>query len=192
MLHSGYGYQVRIVEDLVNIHNDLAASLEWAVSEIHAIQKAARSGSPIVKPRWPMLVLRSPKGWSGPKTLHGEFIEGSFRSHQVPLPAAKTDPEELALLQEWLESYGPRDLFDASGAPIKEILDIIPEGGKKMGMREECYKAYQPLHTPDWRKYTAKSGEQESCMKAIGRFLKEVIIKFSPILSQYRTPVKMK
>ena len=181
MLHSGYGYQVRIVEDLVNIHNDLAASLEWALAEIRTIQKAARSGNPMVKPRWPMLVLCSPKGWSGPKTLHGEFIEGSFRSHQVPLPEAKTDPEQLDLLQKWLESYDPRTLFDASGAPVKEILDIIPKDGKKMGLREESYKAYRPLRTPDWRKYTVKSGEQESCMKAIGKFLREVIHEFSPI-----------
>lgn len=166
---------MRIVEDLPNIHNDLAASLEWALSEIHTIQKAARSGSPMIKPRWPMLVLRTPKGWSGPKQLHGEFIEGSFRSHQVPLPNAKTDPEELSHLQTWLESYGPKELFDEAGSPIQVILDIVPEDKKKLGMREESYKAYKPLHTPEWRNFTVARGEQESCMKAVGKFLREVV-----------------
>ncbi|KAG6856505.1 hypothetical protein H0H87_003698 [Tephrocybe sp. NHM501043] len=174
-LYTGYGYHVRVVEDIDDIHNDLAASLEWAVSEIRKIQKAARSGSPIVKPRWPMLVLRTPKGWTGPKTLHGEFIEGSFRSHQVPLPLAKTDPEELALLQKWLETYNPKELFTKEGLPIDAILDIIPPDGKKLGLRDEAYKTYQPLHTPDWRKFTCNAGEEESCMKAIGRFLKDVV-----------------
>ncbi|RDB26054.1 putative phosphoketolase [Hypsizygus marmoreus] len=174
-LFTGYGYQVRIVEDLENIHNDLAASLTWALSEIHTIQKAARSGSPIIKPRWPMLVLRTPKGWTGPKIINGEFIEGSFRSHQVPLPNAKTDAKELADLQKWLGSYGPNELFDEAGSPVEAILKIVPEDGKKLGMREESYKAYKPLLTPDWRKYTVAAGEQESCMKAIGRFLKEVV-----------------
>jgi xylulose-5-phosphate/fructose-6-phosphate phosphoketolase len=98
-LFTGYGYQVRIIEDLPNIDNDLAASMDWALSEIKKIQHAARSGNPVIKPRWPMLVLRTPKGLSGPKEIHGEYIEGSFRSHQVPLPAAKTSVEELEALQ---------------------------------------------------------------------------------------------
>ncbi|KAF8071752.1 phosphoketolase [Lyophyllum atratum] len=174
-LFTGYGYQVRIVSELQNIHNDLAASFEWALSEISKIQKAARSGSPIVKPRWPMLVLRTPKGWTGPKELRGEFVEGSFRSHQVPLPAAKTDPEQLSLLQSWLQSYGPNELFNKDGTPINAILEIIPEGEKKLGMRKEAYRAYKPLLTPSWGQYTHKAGEQGSCMKAVGRFLKDVV-----------------
>ncbi|KAG6879610.1 hypothetical protein C0992_000638 [Termitomyces sp. T32_za158] len=176
-LYTGYGYQVRIVEDIEDIHNDLAASLDWAVSEIKKIQKAARSGSPIVKPRWPMLVLRTPKGWTGPKVHNGEFIEGSFRSHQVPLPEAKTNPEELQMLQKWLESYGPKELFNRDGSPVDAIMKIVPEGGKRMGMRDESYKAYQPLQTPDWRNFTSKAGEDISCMKAIGQFIKEVVVQ---------------
>ncbi|KAG6832793.1 hypothetical protein H0H92_009411 [Tricholoma furcatifolium] len=180
-LYSGYGYNVRIVQDLENIHNDLAASLEWAVSEIKKIQKAARSGSPIIKPRWPMLVLRTPKGWTGPKMLHGEFIEGSFRSHQVPLPDAKTDPEELNLLQKWLESYRSKELFNKDGTPVNEILKIVPEGDKRLGMREEAHKSHRPLHLPHWGDFTFHAGEEESCMKAIGRFLKVVIEKYIPL-----------
>lgn len=126
-LFAGYGYQVRFVEDLPHIDEDMAASLQWALGEIHKIQDAARNGRPIVKPRWPVLILRTPKGWSGPKEIHGEFIEGSFHAHQVPLPKAKTDKEELQALQAWLESYKPKELFDAEGRPNKKILSIIPE-----------------------------------------------------------------
>lgn len=169
---------MRIVENIDDIHNDLAASLDWAVAEIKKIQQAARSGSPIVKPRWPMLVLRTPKGWTGPKIHNGEFIEGSFRSHQVPLPEAKTNPQELQMLQKWLESYGPKELFNRDGSPVDAIMKIVPEGGKRMGMRDESYKAYQPLQTPDWRKFTFEAGEDISCMKAIGQFIKEVVVQY--------------
>ncbi|GLB40227.1 putative D-xylulose 5-phosphate/D-fructose 6-phosphate phosphoketolase [Lyophyllum shimeji] len=172
---TGYGYQVRIVSDLGDIHNDLAASFEWALSEIHKIQQAARSGSPIVKPRWPMLVLRTPKGWTGPKQLRGEYIEGSFHAHQVPLEKAKSDPEQLSMLQQWLESYRPKELFKKDGTPVEEVLEIIPEDGKKLGMREESYKGYTPLRTPEWGSYTVKAGDQESCMKAVGKYLKAVV-----------------
>jgi len=176
-LFTGYGYQVRIVKNLEDIHDDLAASFEWALSEIRRIQQSARSGARILKPRWPMIVLRTPKGWSGPKLLHGEFIEGSFRSHQVPLPDAKSDLEQLDILRTWLKSYGPDQLFDTDGVPNKDVLSIIPEGGKRLGMRVEAQRMYHPLCTPDWRKYTVHIGEQESCMKAIGMFLREVIVE---------------
>ena len=177
-IYSGYGYQVRIVSDLPNLDNDLAASLEWALAEISIIQKAARSGDPIIKPRWPIIILRTPKGLTGPKSIHGEFIEGSFHSHQVPLPAAKTNREELDALKDWLGSYRPHHLFDlqGDGGPVKEILAVVPvDSEKKMGQRKESYKSYEPLCTPDWMKYCVKKGVQESCMKAIGRFLKEVV-----------------
>jgi xylulose-5-phosphate/fructose-6-phosphate phosphoketolase len=159
--------------------------MEWALSEIRAIQKAARSGNPIVKPRWPMLVLRTPKGWSGPKSLHGEYVEGSFKAHQVPLPAAKTDQEELEMLQEWLESYKPKELFTESGSPVDAVLSICPEGEKRLGMRPEAYKAYQPLHTPEWKKLTIARGGQESCMKAVGGFLREVIEMWGSFLRSF-------
>lgn len=153
--------------------------MEWALAEIKKIQIAARSGNPIVKPRWPVLILRTPKGWSGPKSFHGELIEGSFHSHQVPLPGAKTSDEELAALQTWLESYKPSELFDENGSPVKEVISIVPEiTEKKLGMRKESYDSYVPLITPDWMELCAKKGEQESCMKAVGRFLKAVVKEF--------------
>jgi xylulose-5-phosphate/fructose-6-phosphate phosphoketolase len=175
-LFTGYGYQVRVVEDLANIDNDLAASMEWALQEIKKIQHAARTGHPIIKPRWPMLVLRTPKGYTGPKEFHGEFIEGSFRAHQVPLPNAKTSDEELQALQNWLASYKPQELFTEAGGPTEDILRIVPEvNAKKMGQRKESYANYTPLVTPDWKTLGAQKGSQESCMKEIGKFLRMVV-----------------
>ncbi|KAL4991356.1 XFP N-terminal domain-containing protein [Aspergillus falconensis] len=176
-LFTGYGYQVRIVEDLEDIDNDLHSAMSWAVEEIRNIQKAARSGKSIMKPRWPMIVLRTPKGWSGPKELHGQFIEGSFHSHQVPLPNAKKDEEELQALQKWLSSYKPEELFTESGDVIDEILSIIPSDDKKLGMRPEAYKAHVPPDLPDWRQFCVKKGDQFSAMKAIGSFIDQVFVK---------------
>lgn len=176
--YSGYGYQVRIVEDLENIDQDLAASMDWALAEIRKIQKAARSGNPIVKPRWPVLILRTPKGWYGPKAFHGELIEGSFHSHQVPLPNAKTSDEELAALHDWLKSYKPEELFTESGAPVPEVLSLVPEKTHlKLGQNPDSYCTYVPLVTPDWEPLCGEKGSQDSCMKAVGRFLKEVVKK---------------
>ncbi|KIJ62782.1 hypothetical protein HYDPIDRAFT_41494 [Hydnomerulius pinastri MD-312] len=182
-LFSGYGYQVRIVDDLGSIDQDLATSMEWALGEISRIQHSARSGSPIIKPRWPVLILRTPKGWSGPKELHGEFIEGSFRSHQVPLPEAKTSEEELQMLQAWLSSYHPEELFTigsgegaVDGAPVTDLLKIIPDNKeKRLGTRKEAYAAFQPLDVPDWMPFGIERGLEASCMKTIGNFLREVI-----------------
>ncbi|KAI0041191.1 phosphoketolase [Auriscalpium vulgare] len=175
-LFSGYGYQVRFVEDLENIDQDLAASMEWAIAEIHKIQKAARSGNPIVKPRWPVLILRTPKGWGGPKSFRGEFIEGSFHSHQVPLPEAKNDPEQLSALGQWLNSYKPGELFDKDGVPVDEILSVIPDDdAKKLGQRKESNAAYVPLDIPDWKNMVVEKGTQASCMKVVGEFLHDVV-----------------
>lgn len=174
-LFTGYGYQVRIVENLDDIDTDLHCSMNWAVGEIHKIQQAARSGKPIMKPRWPMIVLRTPKGWSGPKELHGQFIEGSFHSHQVPLPNAKKDKEELQALQTWLSSYNPHELFTETGDVIDEVKSIIPsDDSKKLGQRFEAYKAYEPPNLPDWRTFCVEKGAQESSMKTIGKFIDKV------------------
>lgn len=175
-LLSGYGYQVRIIEDVENIDNNLAASFDWALAEIKKIQKAARSGNAIVKPRWPVLILRSPKGLGGPKSFHGEFIEGSFHSHQVPLPGAKSSDEELKALQEWLKSYRPEELFTPDGVPVPEVLSIIPEAAEqRLGQKKEAFRTYAPLNVPEWEGFCAEQGTQESCMKAVGRLLKAVV-----------------
>jgi len=176
-LFTGYGYQCRFVEDLDNIDLDLATSFQWALDEIHKIQKAARSGKPIMKPRWPVLIMRTPKGWSGPKIVDGEFVEGSFHAHQVPLMAAKSNKDQLADLQKWLLSYKPSDLFKESGAPVDSISNIIPlENEKKLGQRAETYKNHEPLNLSDWKKFGVEKGAEESCMKAIGNFLDQALV----------------
>ncbi|KAI9706482.1 MAG: hypothetical protein M1836_003488 [Candelina mexicana] len=175
-LFTGYGYQCRFVEDLEHIDADLSASMEWALSEIKKIQSAARSGKPIMKPRWPVLIMRTPKGWSGPKEVHGEYVEGSFHAHQVPLTAAKTDPEELKILQTWLESYNPQKLFNESGGPVESVTSIIPrDDSKKLGQRKETYDAYENLNIPEWKKFGVEQGGQQSCMKVSGELLDQVL-----------------
>ncbi|KAL3428005.1 xylulose-5-phosphate phosphoketolase (XFP domain-containing protein) [Phlyctema vagabunda] len=175
-LFTGYGYQCRFVEDLEDIDRDLATSMQWALDEVHKIQKAARSGKPIMKPRWPVLIMRTPKGWSGPKKVNGEFVEGSFHAHQVPLMAAKTDKDQLADLQKWLLSYGPASLFTESGDVTDSIKSIIPiESKNKLGQRIETYNNHEPLTLPDWKKYGAEKGKEVSCMKAIGDLLDQTL-----------------
>ncbi|KAK9238834.1 XFP N-terminal domain-containing protein [Lipomyces kononenkoae] len=176
-LYSGYGYQVRIVEDLKNMHDDLAAAMDWALDEIRNIQTAARSGRPILKPRWPMIILRTPKGFSGPKYLDGEPIEGSFHSHQVPLPEAKTNPKQFKLLKEWLLSYGADKLLTHDGQPIPEILNLVPKDrSRRMGQIRETFNGYQPLSLPDWKPMAKQKGSQYSAMQAVGEYLDKVLV----------------
>ena len=158
-LFTGYGYQPRLVEDLEDIDADLGRSMEWALGEIKNIQDAARRGKPIMKPRWPVLIMRTPKGWTGPQKVHGEFIEGSFRAHQVPLMKAKSDESELAQLQEWLSSYRPNEIFAKDGSVHSVITSIIPtEDGKKLGQQIDTYGSHEVLNLPDWKKFGVKKG----------------------------------
>jgi xylulose-5-phosphate/fructose-6-phosphate phosphoketolase len=121
--------------------------------------------------------MRTPKGWSGPKVVDGEFVEGSFHAHQVPLMAAKTNKDQLADLQKWLLSYGPAKLFTETGDAVASIKSIIPaESHKKLGQRIETYKNYEPLNVPDWRKYGVEKGDEESCMKAIGNLIDQALV----------------
>lgn len=131
-LFTGYGYQVRIVE-AADLDADLYASMDWAYHEICRIQQAARSGERIAQPRWPMLILRSPKGWTGIKELDGEPIEGSYRSHQVPAPKVKTNEHQRKLFEDWLRSYHIEELFDEQDRPVPEILELCPKGDRRMG-----------------------------------------------------------
>lgn len=109
--------------------------------------------------------------------LRGEFIEGSFHSHQVPLPNAKTSQEELSMLQKWLSSYKPHELFHMnSGSPVDAVLSVVPQQDNlKLGQRKEAYASYESLHVPEWIGKGVNKGTQESCMKLVGSFLKEVV-----------------
>ncbi|KAI6538611.1 hypothetical protein MCOR03_001321 [Pyricularia oryzae] len=176
-LFTGYGYQVRIVEELDDIDNDLHQALEWGLSEIRNIQKAARSGEkkPIVKPRWPMIIMRTPKGWSGPKEVDGKVVEGSFRSHQVPLPKAGNDETQLELLRDWLASYKIGDLLEDDGKPIRRITDTMPrKDEQKLGQVKETYAPEPGLEAVDWKPYGVEKKTTASCMATTGSFLDAV------------------
>jgi xylulose-5-phosphate/fructose-6-phosphate phosphoketolase len=149
-LFTGYGYQPIFVEG-----DDLDASLygamDWAYHEIRSIQQAARSGQPLVRPRWPVILMRSPKGMSGVKEMDGEPIEGSYRSHQVPIPDPKTNPEHLRLLEGWLRSYNIEELFDEHGSPRPEILEQCPKGHRRIGSNPHTFggRIRRDLDLPD-------------------------------------------
>jgi xylulose-5-phosphate/fructose-6-phosphate phosphoketolase len=176
-LFTGYGYQCRFVEDLEDIDRDIATSMQWALEEIRKIQKAARSGKHIFKPRWPVIIMRTPKGWSGPKIVDGNFVEGSFHAHQVPLMRAKTDKGQLEDLQKWLLSYGPSKLFKEDGDVTDSIKSIIPKEEKsRLGQRAEGYKGYLPLKVPDWKQFGVEKGSEASCMQTIGNLLDQALI----------------
>ncbi|KAK5987197.1 putative phosphoketolase [Cladobotryum mycophilum] len=150
-------------------------SFEWAVAEIRRIQKAARSGEPIVKPRWPMIILRTPKGWTGPREVDGKIIEGSFHSHQVPLPRANKDYKHLQLLKDWLESYGISKLLP-NGKPAEEVLSCIPKNdAKKLGQIKASYNPLGEMNIPEWKDFSVEKGEETSCMQTAGNFLAQAL-----------------
>jgi len=131
----GYGWQPLFVEghEPMAMHQAMAAAMDQAYERIRAIQSQCRASGEAVRPAWPMIVLRSPKGWTGPSELHGHKLEGFWRSHQVPLPAPNTDPEQLELLERWLRSYRPEELFDGNGAPVETLRELAPSGTLRMG-----------------------------------------------------------
>jgi xylulose-5-phosphate/fructose-6-phosphate phosphoketolase len=115
-------------------------------------------------------------GWTGPKKIHGTILEGSFSSHQVPLPAAKTDKEDLAALQAWLSSYKPDELFTETGDVIQGIKALLPESSKRLGLRKEAYQGFVKPKLVDWKKYTVDKGGEASSMTTIAKFLDQVLV----------------
>ncbi|CAE6415216.1 unnamed protein product [Rhizoctonia solani] len=190
-LFTGYGHQVRFVE-----YGDLAQSKEEHTKkeiELNAnmapnyrkIQQAARSGKPIVKPRWPLIIMRTPKGMTGPRSLKDTPLEGSFHSHQVPLAKAMSDEGQLKMLSDWLESYGIEELLVKGGEGenpnefIKEsALRILPERiDRRLGMIKETYAGYTPLDVPDFESFGDDEEKEMSAMKALAKYLTVVIEK---------------
>ena len=133
-LLSGHGYEVLEVggDDVPGMHHRFHETLGRAYASIRQIQQAARSGSPVGQPRWPVIVLRSPKGWTGPWEVDGVQVTDSWRAHQVPLSGVKGNPGHLAILEEWMRSYRPDELFDADGAPLPVVRAAAPDGDKRM------------------------------------------------------------
>jgi len=134
-LMRGYGWNPLFVEghEPEAMHQAMATAMDQAVAQILAIRQQSRSSGEAIRPAWPMIVLRSPKGWTGPAELHGNKLEGFWRSHQVPLPAPNKDPEQLQMLESWLRSYRPEELFDGGGTLIPELRALSPSGPRRMG-----------------------------------------------------------
>ena len=157
-LMAGYGYKPYFVEgdDPATMHPLMASVLETVVLEIRAIQKAAREENNKSRPIWPMIVMRSPKGWTGPKVVDGKQIEGSFRSHQVPVEGFKEHPEHIKILDDWMHSYKPRELFDKNGKLLAEIAELAPLKDRRMGANPHTNGGVllRDLQMPDFRDYT--------------------------------------
>ena len=155
----GYGWTPHYVEghDPALMHEAMATTLDAVVEQIRQIQHDARSGGQTGRPRWPMIVLVSPKGWTGPKVVDGQQIEGSFRAHQVPLSNPAGNPEHLRLLEQWLRSYGPQELFDAQGRLKPELAELAPQGNRRMGANPHANGGLllRDLRMPDFRSYAA-------------------------------------
>jgi xylulose-5-phosphate/fructose-6-phosphate phosphoketolase len=162
------------------MHEAMAAMLDQAVEEIKRIQHEARVNGNTMRPRWPMIVLKSPKGWTGPKVVDGLQIEGTFRAHQVPLAVDADHPQHLKLLEDWLRSYRPEELFDAQGKLKPELAELAPKGERRMGANPHANggKLLRDLVMPDFRKYAVKLPSPGSVQAAdaneLGVFLRDV------------------
>ena len=160
-LMRGYGWEPLLVEgsDPASMHQAMAATLNHAIEEIQRIQSEARSAGVGKRPTWPMIVLRSPKGWTGPSMVGGHKVEGTWRAHQVPLADVASKPENLKQLEAWLQSYKPEELFDRDGRPAPELLDFPPKGARRMGANPHANGGLlrKDLRLPDFRSYAVPS-----------------------------------
>ncbi|WP_019631580.1 phosphoketolase family protein [Actinomadura atramentaria] len=182
-LMEGYGHRPIVVsgDDPDTVHRALAAALDEAFDEIDAIRRRARRDGDDSRPRWPMIILRTPKGWTGPKEVDGHPVEGTWRAHQVPLGNVRTDPAHLAMLEEWLCSYRPEELFDADGRPVAALRAFPPAGERRMSANPRANGGVllRDLELPDFRDYAvtvdapgAASGE---ATRVLGDFLRDTI-----------------
>jgi xylulose-5-phosphate/fructose-6-phosphate phosphoketolase len=186
-LFVGYGYTPYFVEgsDPAEMHQKMAATLEEAIADIRAAQKAARESKTPFRPRWPMIVLRSPKGWTGPAEINGHKVEGSWRSHQVPFSDVRGNPANLKLLEDWLRSYKPEELFDAGGSFRPELRALAPQGTRRMSANPHANGGLlrKDLTLPDFRKYAvnvpAAGAVQFENTKPLGEFLRDVL-RYNP------------
>ena len=182
-LFRGYGYTPYFVEgdDPELMHLQMAATLDRVVADIRAIWKTARTTKRMERPRWPMIVLRSPKGWTGPKVIKGHKAEGSWRSHQVPLSDVRDNPASLKLLEKWLRSYGPEELFDRSGRLVAGLRELAPRGERRMSANPHANggQLRRDLRLPDFREYAVKVPDagavRHENTKPLGEFLRDVM-----------------
>ncbi len=179
----GYGWTPHFVEgdDPARMHQAMARTLDACTAEIRAVQQRARSGGEVSRPRWPMIVLRSPKGWTGPKEVDGRKVEGYWRSHQVPLAGVRENPAHLKQLEEWLRSYRPEELFDESGRLIPRLRALAPEGARRMSANPHANGGLvcRPLRMPDFQDYAVSverpGGGRAENTRPLGTFLRDVM-----------------
>jgi xylulose-5-phosphate/fructose-6-phosphate phosphoketolase len=185
-LMRGYGYTPYVVEgsDPTEMHQAFAATLDHCLDEIRDIQSEARAGAAgSTRPRWPMIVLRSPKGWTGPDQVDGNQVEGSWRSHQVPFADARNDAGHRVVLEEWLRSYRPEELFDERGAPVPGVAGLHPAGERRMSASPHANGGalLRNLQMPDFRDYAVEvaapgTGAVEAT-RVLGGFLRDVMAR---------------
>ena len=186
---NGYGYNVYYVQgsepDMV--HQQMAATLEVVIDEIKSIQKEARTNGFTKRPLWPMIVMRTPKGWTCPKMIDGQPVEDSFRSHQVPLAELATKPEHIKILESWMLSYKPDELFDATGKLKRDIAALAPDGLRRMSANPHANGGLllKDLKMPDFRQYAIKvsiPGTIEAeATRVMGQFIRDVMKLNAPM-----------
>jgi xylulose-5-phosphate/fructose-6-phosphate phosphoketolase len=182
-LFVGYGYKPYFVEGSKpkEMHEMMAATLDKVISEIQKIQNDARSSGLAKRPQWPMIILRSPKGWTGPKEVDGLKTEGFWRSHQVPLAELRTKPKHIKLLERWMKSYKPEELFDKNGRLLSELSDLAPQGSRRMGANPHANGGLllKDLKMPDFRDYAvhvpAPGRVTAEATRVMGAFLRDVM-----------------
>ena len=185
-LFEGYGWRPLFVtseldDPPADAHHRFAAALDEALDEIRAIQQSARAGHAGERPRWPMIVLRTPKGWTGPREVDGVQVEGTWRSHQVPVSGAREDAGHREVLERWLRSYRPEELFDANGRLLEELRQLAPVGERRMSANPHANGGVllQELSLPDFRAYAVdvpKPGASFSeATRVLGGFLRDVV-----------------
>ena len=179
----GYGYKPYFVEgdEPERMHRLMASTLDAVVTEIHAIQDQARRKKEAKRPRWPMIILRTPKGWTGPKEVDGKRTEGSWRSHQVPLAEMASKKQHIALLEKWMKSYKPQELFAETGQLRPELAELAPQGSRRMGANPHANGGLllKDLKMPDFRDYAVKVPKPGAVVaeatRVMGGFLRDVI-----------------
>jgi len=182
-LFVGYGYTPYFVEgsDPRSMHQAMAATLEHCVQEIHKVQEEARRTGEAVRPRWPMIILRSPKGWTAPREIDGHYLEGFWRAHQIPLGDIATNPGHLKVLEDWLRSYKPEDLFDQEGRLLPELKALAPKGERRMSANPVANGGLlrRPLVMPDFRNFAIEVNSPGATLAGnvptLGNFLREVM-----------------
>jgi xylulose-5-phosphate/fructose-6-phosphate phosphoketolase len=183
-LLGGVGYDVLFVEgsEPKTVHVLLAEALETCYSRIRAIQREARKRGVNGRPRWPALVLRTPKGWTGPKVVDGVPIEGTFRAHQVPLSHVRTNSEHLHMLEQWMRSYRPEELFDAAGRLVPDVAALAPAGARRMGANPHANGGRgAPLDLPPFRDYalavSRPAAERAESTRQLGKLMRDVFTR---------------